>query len=352
MAQFGQMPTVGPVNPRPRSATLPTRHTRQRTRIVTVAAAVAAVLAAIALTLALTAGTAAAQGPDAGPKTLGEKTAARAELGAKAKAARDAAPRNPKAATAGKSETTKARPARPSDDNAAATTTNPTTATGAGAGTSTAAPAPKAPAATAPATDAPAGRGGTAAPRATSSVIADIFENLGTSRRVSSAGTRTRPAIGDCNPDQTTPIDHMVADIFRCRLSLAGRSPAEIRTVVAEAVTVAKCESNFDTRAVVFDGKYLHQAHPRTGYRYSAAGVFQFIRATADTWITGGYTNVHDPVANIDAAARLYLHNSDRGLRGWEDWACVAVNDGFAHRSVLPGWPGGPDALPAWAYTL
>jgi hypothetical protein len=103
---------------------------------------------------------------------------------------------------------------------------------------------------------------------------------------------------------------------------------------------------------VVFDGRYLDTPHPRTGYRYSAAGVFQFIRATADKWIEpDGYARVFAPRRNIDAAARLYIHNRIAGLRGWEDWACAAVNDGFKQGgAVLPGWPGGPAALPDWVW--
>jgi hypothetical protein len=80
--------------------------------------------------------------------------------------------------------------------------------------------------------------------------------------------------------------------------------------------------------------------------------VFQFIRKTADTWIEpDGYARVFAPRRNIDAAARLYIHNRILGLRGWEDWACAAVNDGFKQGgSVLPGWPGGPAALPDWVW--
>lgn len=145
-------------------------------------------------------------------------------------------------------------------------------------------------------------------------------------------------------------VPTVVAEIFRCRLERAGYAPDEVRQVAAEAVVVAQCESLWDPAAVVFDGRYLHQAHPRTGNRYSAAGVFQFIRATANDWIEGGYPYVFDAGRNIDAAARLYLHNRANGYRGWEDWACAAAHDGFKVGSVLPGWPGGPEALPAWAF--
>ena len=126
-------------------------------------------------------------------------------------------------------------------------------------------------------------------------------------------------------------------------------SDRRARQMAAEAVVVAHCESRFDPNAVVFDGRYRDARHPN-GNHYSAAGVFQFIRKTANRWINGGYSNVHDIRLNIDAAARLFIHNRSRGYRGWDDWACAAANDGFKVGSVLPGWPGGPQHLPAWAY--
>lgn len=155
-----------------------------------------------------------------------------------------------------------------------------------------------------------------------------------------------------CGVDPSMPVPQMVAHIFRCRLAESGIVGADADYVAAEAVTIAACESNFDTTAVVFDGRYLHRLHPATGSQMSAAGVFQFIRRTADDYIKGGYANVHDPVANIDAAVHLYLDNRSRGVAGWADWACFAANDGFAHASVIPGGPGGPPALPAWAFEL
>lgn len=144
-------------------------------------------------------------------------------------------------------------------------------------------------------------------------------------------------------------VPTMVAEIFRCRLLEAGFDQARVDNWTADALVVSQCESLWDTSAVVFDGRYRDTPHPN-GNRYSAAGVFQFIRATADKWIEGGYANVHDARLNIDAAARLFIHNRTLGLRGWEDWACAAAHDGFKAGSVLPGWPGGPAELPAWAW--
>jgi hypothetical protein len=151
-----------------------------------------------------------------------------------------------------------------------------------------------------------------------------------------------------CRPRPETPVPAMVADVFRCRLA-PHLAPEEVERVAREAVVVAECESRFDPDVVVFDGRYTDSPHPRTGMRYTAAGVFQFIRATADDYIVGGYANVSDPVANTDAAARLYLDTRAHGGGGWEPWECAAVNGAFKASSVLPGWPGGPAELPAWA---
>lgn len=151
-----------------------------------------------------------------------------------------------------------------------------------------------------------------------------------------------------CRPASGTPVPDMVAEIFRCRVS-PHLPPEKVDRVVREAVVVAECESRFDPNVVVFDGRYADSPHPRTGMRYTAAGVFQFIRATADDYIVGGYAKVKDPVANIDAAARLYLDTRSHGGWGWEPWECAAVNGSFKANSVLPGWPGGPAEIPAWA---
>lgn len=152
-----------------------------------------------------------------------------------------------------------------------------------------------------------------------------------------------------CDELRGTDIPQLVADIFRCRLREAGIAEPEVAKLTAEAVTVAQCESLFDPNAVVFDGRYVAARHPGTGSFYTAAGVFQFIRRVADQWIEGGYANVYDPAANIDAAARLFLNNRALGYGGWGEWACAGANDGFKATSVLPGWPGGPPQLPEWA---
>ena len=166
------------------------------------------------------------------------------------------------------------------------------------------------------------------------------------------AGVRSSASAPACVNEAAATVAHQVAEIFRCRLEAAGYPEHRIRRIVAEAVTVAQCESGFLPHVVVFGGRYVNARHPSTGYFYTAAGVFQFIRDTADQWIDGGYGNALDAAKNIDAAARLYLANEAAGYPGWADWACAAANDGFRSTSVLPGYPGGPSRLPNWAWTF
>jgi hypothetical protein len=164
-----------------------------------------------------------------------------------------------------------------------------------------------------------------------------------TARDVAAKANRGCVDAGPADADVPTTI----VAIFECRLTEAGVDEAHVKKWTAEALVVAECESLMKADIVVFNGKYLDTPHPN-GNRYSAAGVFQFIRATAEDWIVGGYANVKDARLNIDAAARLFLHNRNAGLLGWDDWACAAAHDGFKVGSVLPGWPGGPTELPAW----
>lgn len=154
----------------------------------------------------------------------------------------------------------------------------------------------------------------------------------------------------DCAPPPGTPVPNKVASIFRCKMLDAGYSAQEADRVAAEAVVVSRCESAWNADAVVFGGRYVNSPHPSTGLRYTAAGVMQFIRSSAERWVPGGYANVHDPTANITGAADYYLATREGSGRGWEPWACAAANDGFKDSSELPGWPGGPDRLPDWAW--
>lgn len=146
------------------------------------------------------------------------------------------------------------------------------------------------------------------------------------------------PAPTTCAPGQDRSVPEIIASVWRCRLQDEGWKKADVDRVTAEALVIAKCESSFIPTAVAFGGKYVNKPKPDTGLRYTARGVFQFIKASADTWIAGGYENADDPVANSDGAVRYYLAEKAAGREGWGPWEC---------RTHLPQYGGPP--LPDWA---
>lgn len=145
-------------------------------------------------------------------------------------------------------------------------------------------------------------------------------------------------AGSDCNPSTAMAIPEMVAAIWRCRLDEAGFSAAEREKVVQEALVISKCESSWNPEAIAFGGRYLNTPHPKTGKTYSARGVFQFIKASANTWVEGGWENANDPAANINGAVSYYLAERKAGREGWGPWEC---------NFSLPQY-GGPK-IPDWA---
>lgn len=150
----------------------------------------------------------------------------------------------------------------------------------------------------------------------------------------------------NCNP-AGMPIANQVAAIFRCRLARDGIVGPEQQQVVAEALTISRCESGWNATAAAFGGRFASNAHPLTGHIYSHRGVFMLPEeVTRSGWVVGGMDAVNDPIANINAAASLWL-----STRGWEQFGCATGADpgGFEAGPVLPLY-GGP-ALPAWAHT-
>lgn len=140
-------------------------------------------------------------------------------------------------------------------------------------------------------------------------------------------------------------VANQVASIFRCRLAREGIVGADQEQVVAEALTISRCESGWNATAAAFGGRFAATTHPVTGRTYTHRGVFMLTQAQAQAgWVDGGLDAVNDPAANINAAASLWLATG-----GWEQFGCAtgADPDGFEMGPVLPVY-GGPD-LPAWA---
>jgi hypothetical protein len=101
-------------------------------------------------------------------------------------------------------------------------------------------------------------------------------------------------------------------------------SKEEVRNEVARALVLARCESGLNPSLLGGDRS-----------KDAPAGLFQLDGPTVSS-LAGG--PAADPVANSDAAARLYLDRRRSGVDGFSPWPCA--------RSL----PASGGALPAWAY--
>lgn len=181
-------------------------------------------------------------------------------------------------------------------------------------------------------------RWGFAAPISTSPGYLEFTVPLA-SDKDSSLGT------ANCAP-AGVPVANQVAAIFRCRLAREGIVGEQADTVVAEALVVSRCESGWNPTAAAFGGRFATTAHPVTGRTYTHRGVFMIPADVAEAgWVTGGSAALTDPVANINAAASLWLTT-----RSWDQFGCATgAPSGFQAGPVLPQH-GGP-ALPDWAFS-
>lgn len=151
-------------------------------------------------------------------------------------------------------------------------------------------------------------------------------------------------ASASCQPAASTSIPSMIGQIFRCRLGTAGIAGEEQRKIVAEALTVARCESGWSSGAKALGGRYTNDPYPLTGQFYSQAGVFMLSQSVAQKYVPGGYGAVNDPVANINGAASLWLSG-----QSWGPWPCATgAASPFENGPVLPQFGGGE--LPEYAY--
>ncbi len=132
---------------------------------------------------------------------------------------------------------------------------------------------------------------------------------------------------GECSAPASTPIDQMIDRVFTCELLSLGVPRSVADTAANEADRVAWCESRFDPNAIAYGGRYVTTPHPVTGYRYTAAGLFQIIRRTADAYVPGGYAAAFDPVSNIRGAAILWEWGWSRDRDPWTPWVCKPGSD-------------------------
>ena len=135
----------------------------------------------------------------------------------------------------------------------------------------------------------------------------------------------------NCSVPTSTSVPTLINKVFSCELRKAGRPEGTIATAARQADGVAWCESRHKTNAVVYGGKYLYTPNPATGYKYSAAGLFQIIRSTANAYLPGGYAKVHDPVANTRGAATIWLWGYKRNRNPWAPWSCAPGTSAYSN---------------------
>lgn len=133
----------------------------------------------------------------------------------------------------------------------------------------------------------------------------------------------TVTANANCSVPSSTATKTLIKEVFSCELTKAGVPASKVKAAAKQADGVAWCESRYNNSAIAYGGKYKYTAHPTTGYRYTAAGLFQIIRTTADAYLPGGYAKVHDPVANTRGAATIWLWGYNRDRNPWAPWSCA-----------------------------
>lgn len=158
------------------------------------------------------------------------------------------------------------------------------------------------------------------------------------------AGPVSRISTGGdtCRDVAPGPVPGQIADVWRCRLARAGVTDSASVDIVATAVTVARCQSNWNPAFVAFDGTFRDEPHPDTGQPYDAAGLFALSRDYARAY-TGDEQSWIDPAVAADTAASAWLEEETYGRDGWQLFSCVS-GDGIVTGGLLD------QGLPAWAY--
>ena len=141
-------------------------------------------------------------------------------------------------------------------------------------------------------------------------------------------------AGANCSVPASTPVRTLIKEVFSCELTKAGVPASKVAAAAKQADGVAWCESRYRNDAIAYGGKYKYTPHPDTGYRYTAAGLFQIIRSTADAYLPGGYAKVHDPVANTRGAATIWLWGYERDRNPWAPWSCAPGTSAYSRAAA------------------
>jgi hypothetical protein len=132
---------------------------------------------------------------------------------------------------------------------------------------------------------------------------------------------------GDCTPGPVAVVD-LVRLVFTCRAIEAGLSLDTAATVAANAVAVAQCTSAFNPASIAHGGRFVNNVNPATGTIDDRAGVFGLSEAVAANHVVGGSAARGEAWANVDGAARLWVHERSWGRWGFDPFGCAAGDDG------------------------
>lgn len=156
------------------------------------------------------------------------------------------------------------------------------------------------------------------------------------------SGTQGSLGTPNCTPTGVS-VANQVAAIFRCRLAREGIIGTDQDRIVAEALVVARASSGWNALAHAFAGRFTTTKHPDTGKTYTHAGVFMLTNDQAADWVPGGIDSLTNPIANINAAASIYLTT-----HSWNHFPFATGTDTtLAPTPALPQHGGPP--LPEWA---
>lgn len=144
-------------------------------------------------------------------------------------------------------------------------------------------------------------------------------------------------APADCSP-YGEQVPAIIASVFRCRLAEAGVPPAAVETAVQEALAVAKCSSELNPQATVFNGEFAAQVKPGTNRIFPLGGLFA-LAPSDGSWMGA---SLADPVSAANYAAKLWLVD-----RSFSRFFCATGADAdLSSQAGVPSFSG--PALPSW----
>lgn len=129
-----------------------------------------------------------------------------------------------------------------------------------------------------------------------------------------------------CPAPDSTQVASAIRSVFECELRRLGVPPSAYADDLDIAVAIAWRESRHIVDIVIYGGRYVNTRRPADGRYYTAAGLFQIVRRTADANVPGGYARTREGVPNIVGAARIWHWYWSRHLDPWTAWGGTPAN--------------------------